>query len=265
MFSVVINYFNPTDQADLRILTQSVVFRLIKSSVLDNQYVVVDGSGWEDCKLRDFLKDLGVEYMPASIKENMAQSYNRGITKTNRAYVVTMANDIFVSSNWDLKVKNYIEEYGEALYIPLLSNSDHRPQIFDYNVFKSKASIATGYTFNFNVLPKSAIEKIGFLDEKMSGYFNDCDYHIRAVGLGLRILMVDLGSFTHLGKCTTSVSTTTRYDADKTIFLKKYPNGYKRTLASLSKGKLKLVILFKVRFRFCSRVMERIESALLRV
>lgn len=249
MFSIVINHYNPTNSDLIKTLTHYTVTNIVNNSHYENEIILVDGGRSND-QLHHYCISKGVRYLPATENENMAQSYNRGISAATRQEIVLIANDIIVPKDWDMRLIEFVQNSPETILIPFLSNSDMLTQIYDYNIVKVKETLAIGMTFNLNYISKDMYSKIGPLDETLSGYFTDTDYFIRAKSKGISTHLVDIGSTTHIGKVTTQIATNTRYQSDQKKFNYKYSvQDYKQALRPVLNFKGKIIIYARKLFR----------------
>jgi GT2 family glycosyltransferase len=220
--SIIVNYFNPRE--DIRILRMTIfALQSIKSFTKNSfELLLVDGTGLICCDLERFCSDEGWKYLPTVECEEYAVTFNRGLKLAQGAYCVLIASDIFVSEEWDSRLLAEMERTNAWMVAPYLSFADSPSQVWSFPLVKNSFEPVT-VTFNLNLLSRECIERIGGLDERFSGCFNDIDYLVRIRRAGGRVVISDVGHITHLGKGTTSKFTLVNYERDHSRFIEKYP------------------------------------------
>jgi len=193
-------------------------------TTLDHEVILSDGSGIFSNKLNEKCADLGYTYLPSSEKLSFSETYNEGLKACKGEYISLCANDIFVCPEWDTRLIQELTRTHAWMAQPFLTSSDYLCQNIDYP-YRRKTYSTSAMTFNLNVMTRECFEKVGLLSNDFSGCYNDSDYLIRIRKLGHRVITVDAGRITHLGKATTSTSGSSfvAYENDMIKFSHLYP------------------------------------------
>jgi len=153
-----------------------------------------------------------------------AESTNKGIKLSDSKYVVTLSNDVFVTSGWLGKLVKILDQQPEiGLISPMTDNigsNDPRASrtVPAFNLLKEGEpyekinELPSRFTYcedNVSmfcaVLRRKMIDKVGLLDERFTCYGNDFDYNERLKLVGWKTA-VALNCFVrHLHKATKSV------------------------------------------------------------
>lgn len=225
--SVIVCYYNNNQSSDIKFMTLFAMSFLQKNNSGLFEITVVDGSKIKDELFEKELIKLQVNYLHSGRDLSFGETYNYGINYSDSPIIVTLANDIFIEA------KQIIELADEArnnvgCVIPYLSYSDYSVQ----NTRKylvPKRSFPSRMTFNVNVFQRKALEEIGYIDEEMSGCFNDVLAFIKLRENGYSIVLKNVGNIFHLSQQTLKSNfTTVSYQNDQIIFQKKYPNYWSR-------------------------------------
>jgi GT2 family glycosyltransferase len=223
LISVAVSYFNPTASDRLRAMVTFALECLTAYTRSPVELLVMDGSGKVDEALSRTCETRGWPYHPSTEVESFGRTYNRGAELARGDHVVLMASDIFVCQDWDQKLLSEMARTGAWMAAPFLSISDYPVQCRDYPVRRCTFH-PSFMTFNLNVITRACMERVGLMDEKLSGGYNDIDYLLRIRGEGGTVIMVDAGPITHLGRATLSVQTKmTSEGVDFEYLRAKYP------------------------------------------
>lgn len=221
--SIVVNYFNPRQNPRVLSMTALALHHLSDYTTLSREVLLVDGSGQFCEHLRHVCHALGFRYLPAEQRETFAQSYNRGAANSSGEFIVLMANDILVQPEWDVHMVRELRRTGAMMAAPYLSVSDYYTQVRG-RPFRHATFCPSFMTFNLNVLTRECWAKVGPMDERFSGCFNDIDYLLRIRDIGGEAIICDAGDIQHLGRATRRAFTTVDDDDDRTAFYEKYPH-----------------------------------------
>lgn len=173
--------------------TQNCLESIRKNTRQGYRIIIVDDKSNEPEMLSylDSLKDDNI--VIARNKENLGWvgSVNRGVKESTAQYVCIMNNDTLVTEGWLEEMVAIAEKDPE---IGLVNPEWEKPRgisIEDYARRLKKFSgefIETDWARGFCFLVKrKVIEKIGGLDEAYSpGYYDDCDFSMRAIRAGFR-------------------------------------------------------------------------------
>jgi GT2 family glycosyltransferase len=220
---VIINYFNP---AGSKKLLYQTLFAVACYNLNDPATIIlVDGSGKQDPELSKLQGGNNFVYLFSEQPLSFAEGYNRGIEyalrNTDSEHVLLSANDIFVDPKTIERLLNSLTgEVGCA--IPYLSNSDLYIQ---NDKFNWKPRFPAGMTLNVNLFRKADLVAINKVPEDFSGYFNDVIMaHRLMTQLKKKIILVNAGTIVHLGRATTSLSSSAHFQKDLDVFSKNYPD-----------------------------------------
>lgn len=219
--SVILSHYNPNRIDYLRQLTSFVLLTLKSNSRITDEFLVVDGSGFDDPQLRGQAEDMNALYLTASKRLSFAEAYNLGLEQASGEYLTTFANDILPPPGWDECLREELERTHAGMALPYLSFADVKTQCrrpgLDNPTFTPWL-----ITLNVNFMRRSAYELVGPLSTEFSGGFNDYDYLIRFQRTGSKVIQADAGNVLHMGKVTVSASTTYDHQADEIAWAKKY-------------------------------------------
>lgn len=227
LVSVIVNYFNPKDNPRISATLNLALESLAAYTEYPLELIIVDGSGRKSPELALKSQERGWIYLECTAKgsTSFARTYNQGMEAATGDYRVWMASDIFVNVNWEKNLIAELERTKAWMAAPLLTSSDYLAQtqnlVMQMSTFKPSAM-----TFNLNIITKECYEKVGLMDERFSGCFNDLDYLLRIREAGGEAIIVDAGQIIHIGRATRnspSVGSTVNHRQDHQLFLEKYP------------------------------------------
>ena len=221
--SIVINYFNPSRLRRIEAMTELALEHLSSFTQLRHEIIVADGSGVSGEWLRDLCAHRGWIYAPSEARESFARSYNRGASLAKGDYIVWMANDILVQSDWDTLLIRELERTSAWMAAPYLSYSDYWVQTRG-RAIRNSTFHPSFFTFNLNLMTRRCWETVGPIDERFSGCFNDLDYLIRIRAAGGDAVIAEAGNITHIGKATLQLGTDVNNTLDAERFNAKYPD-----------------------------------------
>jgi GT2 family glycosyltransferase len=220
--SIIVNHFNPTQNARLFAMTEFCLRTIIANTSLSNEILLVDGSGFESKKLLQICEEERCAYLPSKTRESFSESYNRGLRTGQGDYLVFLANDIFVCAGWDLRLIQELERTGAWMAMPFLSYSDYQAQIRSW--VSSNSTFEPNFaTFNLNMIRKDIYEAVGPIDDGFSGNFNDLDYYARIRKKGGTVIIADAGEIVHHGRATLKIHSDTNWKRDRDRFIELYP------------------------------------------
>jgi GT2 family glycosyltransferase len=222
LISIVINYFNPDGNSRIRSMIQYCLESYEHGTAYRKELLLVDGSGQVDASLQSLCSDRGWRYLVCPDKGMFARIYNAGARAATGDFIVWSASDIFVCPGWDARLIGEMERTGAWMAAPYLTNSDYTAQIRHWPL--RMVTFRPSYmTFNLNMVTRQCVEKVGLMDDRFSGNYNDLDYLVRIRRAGGDAIVVDAGQVLHVARGTSSVSSTFRLDEDLRAFLHKYP------------------------------------------
>jgi len=225
--SIVVNHYR--SPAALK-----TALREIANNVsLAHETIVVDSAAQKDTGrlVREFFPD--VRYIPFSENVGFAKSVNRGITESQAPYVFIVNADLVIGKKCAESLYALLEREGDvALASPRLRSFDETLQPSAFRYYTPSRIIARRTVFGktpwgkkilsrFVVqealredlagpLPvdwvmgsamfvrKSAIEKVGMLDERYFMYFEDVDWCRRFWEAGYKVMYVPYAGAWHL-------------------------------------------------------------------
>jgi GT2 family glycosyltransferase len=182
------------------------------SQDINLEIIVVDNNS-TDGTVED-LKKISNKYISAIFLEKnfgFAYAVNRGIEKAKGRYILLLNSDIKLSKDSLMGLINFAENnQNVGLVAPMLLNPDLsiQPSIYHFpsiigaikEYYLRKKGSFEKYSPNTKepiivdcvvgaamLIPKSTIEKIGYLDEKYFMYFEDLDYCRRVKRASLRV------------------------------------------------------------------------------
>ncbi|MHB0875278.1 MAG: glycosyltransferase family 2 protein [Anaerolineae bacterium] len=220
---MVVNYFNPMGNSRLEATVCLCLECLLEYTEPPYEIILVDSSGREAKKVSSLCLEHGIARVDCPADTGFAAAYNRGLRLSSGAYLATLASDIFVSSGWNRTMLSELRRTGAWIAIPYLSESDQLSQCRWY-VFRRRAFVPIGMTFNLNVIARDAYRRLGDIDESLSGTFNDLDYLVRARRAGGEVVQVEAGNIVHIGRATVAVRSSVDYERDRKSFAAKYPD-----------------------------------------
>lgn len=185
---IIIPVFNQKDY------TQGCLESIKKNtSQGDYRIIIVDdkSSDPDAVKFLGAIKDENVKVIRNETNLGWVGSVNRGIKESTAQYLCIMNNDTLVTDGWLAEMVAIAEKSPD---IGLVNPEWEKPDNIsadDYARRRKKFSgdfIETDWVRGFCFLVKrKLIDKIGGLDEAYSpGYYDDCDYSVRAIGAGFR-------------------------------------------------------------------------------
>lgn len=222
LISIVINYFNPDRNTRIAAMVRYCLECYDTYSRHSTQIILADGSGSPDTELEALCVRRGWTYLQASGRGAFARIYNEGMAAATGDFRVWSASDIFVCHGWDVRLVDEMQRTRAWMAAPYLTNSDYTAQIRNWPL-RMVTFRPSFMTFNLNMVTRECVEKVGLMDERFSGNYNDLDYLIRIRRAGGDAIVVDAGQILHVARGTSSVSSTFRLDDDLRAFLEKYP------------------------------------------
>lgn len=220
--SIIANYFNPVANHRIRSMIRYSLECYTSYTICLHEIILVDGSGSMDDDLCEYCTSRGIRYLLCPDKGAFAKIYNLGMAAATGDYRVWSASDIFVCQGWDERLIGEMQRTGAWMAAPYLTNSDYISQI-RYWPLQMKTFSASYMTFNLNMVTRECVEKVGMMDDRFTGNYNDIDYLVRIRRAGGNAIIVDAGQVLHVARGTSSVSSTFRLDEDLRQFLEKYP------------------------------------------
>lgn len=173
--------------------TESCIVSIGKNTRQGYRIIIVDDKSSEPdaVKFLGGIKDENIKIIRNTENLGWVKSVNRGIKESSAEYVCIMNNDTLVTDGW---LSEMIAVAEKAPDIGLVNPEWEKPDkaaIDDYAQSLTKYRgqfIETDWVRGFCFLVKrQAINKIGGLDEAYSpGYYDDCDYSVRALRAGFR-------------------------------------------------------------------------------
>jgi len=222
LVSVVINFFNPNDVPRLNAMVLFALECLAAYTEYPLELILVDGSGKRTVAVADRCAERGWIYLECPDKGAFARIYNQGMQAAKGEYCVWMASDLFVTAGWEKKLIGEMRRTGAWMAAPYLTNSDYPSQTLNW-VVKMRTFTPCYMTFNLNMITRECFEKIGGMDDRFTGNFNDNDYLVRIRKMGKQAIIVNCGQIAHMARATSAVASTFKWDQDKDRFLEKYP------------------------------------------
>jgi len=184
---IIIPIFNQVEY------TGKCVESIRKSTNISYRIIIIDDNS-DDSAMVDFLRSIGgsnikVIHNPDNLR--WVRSVNRGLGESSAEYVCIMNNDTIVSDGWLGQMVAVAEKQKD---IGLVNPEWEKPvkvSIEDYAKSLKKFSgefIETDFIRGFCFLIKrDVLDKLKGLDEDYSpGYYDDCDFSLRAIRNGFR-------------------------------------------------------------------------------
>jgi hypothetical protein len=225
---LVINYYNPTQSATLRVQTEFCALKALESKdhSIVVKVVVSDGTGVIDEELQVRLAALGVRYVASDKPLGFAQGYNQGLRFFSEQVnppplLATCANDIFCDSpTLPALAHSLLTDPFVGCAMPYLSQSDYLTQNdWVYKYYRE----ASAMTYNLNVFRTKDLVEVGYVPEAFTGYYNDLATMIELHRRGLKVVLVNGGNVVHLGRATVSAGSMAKAEKDRETFRKLYP------------------------------------------
>jgi glycosyltransferase involved in cell wall biosynthesis len=223
LVSVIINFFNPDDLPRLNAMVTFSLECMAAYTEYPLQLILVDGSGKRTPTVADRCAQRGWTYLECPHKGAFARIYNQGMEAATGDYRVWMASDIFVTTGWEKRLISEMQRTGAWMAAPYLTNSDYPAQVYNW-VAKMRTFRPTAMTFNLNMITRECFERVGGMDDRFTGNFNDIDYLVRIRRAGGEAIVVNAGQILHMARATSSVASTFKWDQDRDRFLEKYPD-----------------------------------------
>jgi glycosyltransferase involved in cell wall biosynthesis len=220
--SIIINYYNPDRDPRIEAMVRFCLECYAAHTESEHEIILVDGSGHGASDLESICAVRGWRCLVCPDKGAFSRIYNQGMNAARGDLRAWSASDIFVRPGWDGRIISEIERTGAWMAAPYLTDSDYFTQIRLWP-FRMKTFRASSMTFNLNVLTKECVERVGLMDDRFTGNYNDIDYLVRIRRAGGEAIIVDAGPVLHVGRGTSSVASTFRLDQDRERFLEKYP------------------------------------------
>jgi GT2 family glycosyltransferase len=220
--SIIVNYFNPDRNPRVEAMVRFCLECYASHTKVPHEIILVDGSGHDESSLETVCKTRGWHCLICPDRGAFARIYNLGMREARGEYRAWSASDIFVCSGWDTRLLAEMERTHAWMAAPYLTNSDYVTQIRLWP-FRMKTFRASSMTFNLNVLTRACVERVGLMDDRFSGNYNDIDYLIRIRQAGGHAVIADAGQVLHVARGTSSVASTFRLEQDLERFLEKYP------------------------------------------
>ena len=160
---------------------------------MDYRVIIVDDKS-TDLESLKFLSDIADEKIKiVHNQENLGwvKSVNQGLKESTAEYVCVMNNDTLVTDGWLDEMITVAEKEPDIGLVNPEWEKPARISIEDYAKGLKKSNgefIETDWARGFCFLVKrEVINRIGGLDEAYSpGYYDDCDYSVRAIKAGFR-------------------------------------------------------------------------------
>jgi glycosyltransferase involved in cell wall biosynthesis len=221
---VIVCHYNKANLEHIRFMALHAMSYLCQDRLSCLNIVLVDGSPLRDDFLSDCLKRMGIEYLHAGRELTFSETYNYGISNTSNQIIVTMANDILITSSQLFQLAEEISD-GVGCAIPYLTTSDFGAQrIRERTLPIPRRCFPSGMTLNVNAFSRKVLEQVGLIPEMMSGCFNDVILFIKMRELGYSIVLYNVDYVIHLGQQTLKTGkTSVSYKDDAKIFKKIYP------------------------------------------
>jgi len=220
--SVIINFYNPNDVSRITTMVLLAMECIVAYTTSPLELILVDGSGKKTEAVAEECQKRGWIYLECPQKGAFSRIYNQGMEAATGDYRVWMASDLFVTSGWDLKLIAEMQRTGAMMATPYLTNSDYPGQVLNW-VVKMRTFTPCWMTFNLNMITRECFEKIGGMDERFTGNFNDMDYMIRIRKAGGEAIIVNCNQIAHLARATSSVASTFNWYQDRDRLQEKYP------------------------------------------
>jgi len=219
------------------------------TEVDDFELIVVDNNSSDNTA--NYLKSIKNNYKNLKIVLNKtnrgyAGGNNDGIKEASGEYIVLLNNDTLVTPNWLSKLTAVFEkdqsiglvapvtnnaQDAQCLNFPEISPSNYEDISRDYTEKNSGEWFFTNRLIFFCVVIKrSALEKVGILDENFKrGFFEDDDYCQRAINAGYKLAVAeDAFVYHHCGLSFTNTVKTFEFsellNTNKKLFIKKHKN-----------------------------------------
>jgi len=225
MFSVVINHYSGGGRVPH--LAGAVIFSAALSvkDPLVKEVFVVDGSPVPDPALRDYLEQMGCQYLHAGRRLSFSEGYNFGASRASQEWVVLCASDVFPSLDCYAAVAGFlarIDPNSVGCVIPRLTSSDLPYQKSRF--FARWACSVPVMTLNFNVFHRGYLQAVGGVPTEYSGNYNDIELSIRIHKDGRRIYMLPVRCV-HYGSLTLQTGNSSVSIADdKVTFRARHPD-----------------------------------------
>ena len=222
--SIVVNYFNPTQNVYLRQTALYALESLVQTTKrAECEVICADGSGRVCEAMSAYARERGIVYVPSERVEMFAETYNRGCALAAGDVLVLCASDIVVSgTTWLAELIAPLNRGDAAMVCPYLSYADYIAQCYLAPLRRSTFEPCC-LTLNVNAVRRETWESVGPLSTAYTGNYNDIDYLIRLRRRGLKAVIADCGLITHLGSATLSVSSQLRREQDERVFAEKNP------------------------------------------
>lgn len=173
--------------------TQDCLNSIKKNTLTDYRIIIVDDKSidLDSLKFLSGINDTNIKIIHNQENLGWVKSVNRGIEESSAEYVCVMNNDTLVSSGWLSEMIAVAEKEPDIGLVNPEWEKPGRVSIEDYARSLKKYSgefIETDWVRGFCFLvKKEVIDKIGGLDEAYSpGYYDDCDFSMRAIKAGFR-------------------------------------------------------------------------------
>jgi GT2 family glycosyltransferase len=224
MFDVVVSFFRRDPRNVHLIHSLSFCLSLLRGLCPEvSKIVVSDGSPQPGDDVRKTCADFRADYFHAGQELTFAATYNLGSEICRAEWICLMANDVFVKHYTFTRIKSFIESRAEpdriGAIIPYLSSSDLSIQ---EATVAGMNYVSPLMTINLNVFKKSTFDAINRVPESFSGCYNDIVLSYKLKSAGKDIYLVKSYA-AHYGRLTTSTNSTVRFQADKDLFARTYP------------------------------------------
>jgi GT2 family glycosyltransferase len=264
--SIIVNSYNPKGDPRVRAMTEYALHCYHDFTGPAHELILVDGDAGPDPLLDAVCAQLGYRYLHLGRRLSFAEGYNAGLRAAGGPWRVLAASDILVVAGWLEGLLDAAEGTGAWMVSPYLSQSDYPAQRLHHVI--SRRTYAPQYlTFNLNLISPRCMEAAGYLDEQLSGCFNDVDYTLRIREQGGEVALAYCGEITHIGRGTLGLDgIRTMYARDLPVFEAKWPGVWNsRTYrlndaGGLEKWLLRLERILPSRLRrHCLGLIDRVE------
>lgn len=228
-FSIVVAVFNQLQYTELFLKS------LREHSDREYELIVIDNGSTDSS--RSFLKQQNIDKLICWDKNaGVTVAWNRGIEAANGEYICVINNDVLVAPAWLSGLEKALRDApaDTATISPSTNGVTYQLTINEKNAeaFYSKAKElqaeqpASLWHFSLIgsciVLPRKTIETIGLFDERYFIYYNDLDYHLRAVTNQMVTRTTSLSTIYHFGSKSANAVTDRHKELDKKKFLDKW-------------------------------------------
>lgn len=229
MFGVVVNYFATENYPPSVKQSAKFAVSLLKNCQEVTSIVLVDGSDNPDIELKNYCEHLGIIYGHSGERMSFGEAYNYGVGMLKEDWIALMASDIYVYPYTFSEFRNFIDKYPNlriGCLIPYLTRCD-LPIQQSYQFSQKDDCYASIMTLNLNVFKKDVFEKVGGINTKYTGNFNDIDLALKLKEIGCDIFLVaGASSVVHYGRLTLQHGSSVDGNYDYKQFYDDHPEMY---------------------------------------